>query len=32
MLRQTALGLQQSFEQGMVHRNIKPGNLMVTID
>src|SRR5262249_30361165 len=29
-MRQTALGLQHAFEQGMVHRDIKPHNLMVT--
>jgi hypothetical protein len=28
--RQTALGLQHACEQGMVHRDIKPHNLMVT--
>jgi eukaryotic-like serine/threonine-protein kinase len=28
--RQTALGLQHAHEQGMVHRDIKPHNLMVT--
>ncbi|HXD89169.1 MAG TPA: protein kinase, partial [Urbifossiella sp.] len=28
--RQTALGLQHAFEKGMVHRDIKPQNLMVT--
>jgi predicted Ser/Thr protein kinase len=28
--RQAALGLQHAFEQGMVHRDIKPQNLMVT--
>jgi serine/threonine-protein kinase len=28
--RQTALGLQHAHERGMVHRDIKPGNLMVT--
>ena len=30
--RQTALGLQHAHEQGMVHRDIKPHNLMVTED
>jgi serine/threonine protein kinase/Leucine-rich repeat (LRR) protein len=29
-VRQAALGLQHAYEQGMVHRDIKPGNLMVT--
>ena len=29
-VRQAALGLQHAFEQGMVHRDIKPGNLMLT--
>jgi len=28
--RQAALGLQHAFEQGMVHRDIKPHNLMLT--
>src|SRR5688572_19147272 len=28
--RQTALGLQYAFERGMVHRDIKPHNLMLT--
>lgn len=28
--RQAALGLQHAFERGMVHRDIKPQNLMVT--
>jgi predicted Ser/Thr protein kinase len=28
--RQTALGLQHAFEHGMVHRDIKPQNLMLT--
>lgn len=27
---QAALGLQYAFEQGLVHRDIKPGNLVVT--
>src|SRR5262249_31983573 len=30
--RQVALGLQHAFERGMVHRDIKPHNLMVTGD
>jgi tRNA A-37 threonylcarbamoyl transferase component Bud32 len=29
--RQTALGLQHAFERGVVHRDIKPGNLLVTL-
>ena len=29
-VRQTALGLQHAFEKGMVHRDVKPSNLMVT--
>jgi Protein kinase domain len=28
--RQAALGLEHAFEQGMVHRDIKPQNLMLT--
>jgi serine/threonine protein kinase len=32
LVRQAALGFQHSFEQGMVHRDVKPSNLMVTID
>jgi tRNA A-37 threonylcarbamoyl transferase component Bud32 len=31
-IRQAALGLQQAHEQEMVHRDIKPGNLMVSRD
>ena len=31
-IRQAALGLQQADERGMVHRDIKPHNLMVTAD
>jgi WD40 repeat protein len=30
--RQAALGLQHAFEQGMVHRDVKPHNLMRTPD
>jgi hypothetical protein len=30
--RQAALGLQHAYERGMVHRDIKPHNLMVTPD
>jgi uncharacterized protein (TIGR03067 family) len=29
-VRQAALGLQHAYEQGMVHRDIKPHNLMLT--
>jgi WD40 repeat protein len=28
--RQAALGLQHAFERGMIHRDVKPQNLMVT--
>jgi WD40 repeat protein len=31
-IRQAALGLQHAFEQGMVHRDLKPHNLMLTPD
>jgi serine/threonine protein kinase len=31
-IRQAAIGLQHAHEQGMVHRDIKPHNLMVTDD
>jgi WD40 repeat protein/serine/threonine protein kinase len=31
-VRQAALGLQYAFEQGMVHRDLKPHNLMLTSD
>jgi hypothetical protein len=29
-IRQAALGLQHAFERGMVHRDVKPHNLMLT--
>jgi serine/threonine-protein kinase len=29
-VRQAALGLQHAFEKGLVHRDVKPSNLMVT--
>src|SRR5205814_3120831 len=29
-VRQAALGLQHAFERGMVHRDLKPHNLMLT--
>jgi tRNA A-37 threonylcarbamoyl transferase component Bud32 len=29
-IRQAALGLQHAFEKGMIHRDIKPHNLMLT--
>jgi hypothetical protein len=31
IIRQAALGLQYSFERGMVHRDIKPSNLMLSV-
>src|SRR5205823_3104206 len=31
-VRQAALGLQHAFEHGMVHRDVKPQNLMLTPD
>src|SRR5262249_45091349 len=30
-VRQAALGLQHAFERGMVHRDIKPGNLLLDL-
>jgi tRNA A-37 threonylcarbamoyl transferase component Bud32 len=29
-IRQASLGLQHAFERGLVHRDIKPGNLLLT--
>jgi serine/threonine protein kinase len=31
-IRQTALGMQHAHERGMIHRDIKPQNLMLTSD
>ncbi len=31
-VRQAAIGLQHAYEAGIVHRDIKPGNLLVTVD
>jgi len=31
-ISQTAAGLQHAYEKGFVHRDIKPGNLMLTAD
>ena len=31
LIRQAAIGLQYSFERGMVHRDIKPSNLIVSV-
>src|SRR5439155_734067 len=31
-IHQAALGLQHAFEKGLVHRDIKPGNLLVARD
>ncbi|MEZ6062666.1 MAG: bifunctional serine/threonine-protein kinase/formylglycine-generating enzyme family protein [Planctomycetaceae bacterium] len=31
LVRQAATGLQHVFENGMVHRDLKPGNLMLTV-
>src|SRR5262245_16008733 len=31
LVHQTALGLQHAFERGVVHRDIKPGNLLLTV-
>ena len=32
IVRQTALALQHAHEQGIIHRDIKPKNIMVTAD
>src|SRR5207244_2495056 len=31
-VRQAALGFQHAYEKGMVHRDVKPANLMLTHD
>jgi serine/threonine protein kinase len=32
VIRQAAVGLQHAYEKGLVHRDIKPGNLMLSVD
>lgn len=32
ILRQVALGLQHASAQGIIHRDIKPGNIMLSVD